>query len=107
MKRWPVRRSCFCRRGRGRTLRSRGSMPVGGDFYDVLTLPDGGLLLFIGDVAGHGLESAIVMGSMRAALRAYVLSHGAPNLVLADMNAFALTHQRAPMVTCQCVVIDA
>src|SRR5579862_95235 len=67
------------------------AMQVGGDFYDVLTLPDGGLLLFIGDVAGHGLESAIVMGAMRAALRAYVLSHSAPDRVLADMNTFAVT----------------
>jgi putative methionine-R-sulfoxide reductase with GAF domain len=46
---------------------------VGGDWYDVFTLPSGWLGVVIGDVAGHGLASAVVMGRVRSALRAYVL----------------------------------
>jgi putative methionine-R-sulfoxide reductase with GAF domain len=46
---------------------------VGGDWYDVFTLPSGWLGLVIGDVSGHGLQSAVVMGRIRSALRAYAL----------------------------------
>ncbi|WP_446219527.1 PP2C family protein-serine/threonine phosphatase [Micromonospora sp. IBHARD004] len=46
---------------------------VGGDWYDVFTLPSGWLGVVIGDVSGHGLGSAVVMGRLRSALRAYAL----------------------------------
>ncbi|MGI5520271.1 PP2C family protein-serine/threonine phosphatase [Micromonospora sp. CA-259024] len=46
---------------------------VGGDWYDVFTLPSGWLGVVIGDVSGHGLQSAVVMGRLRSALRAYAL----------------------------------
>ncbi|MCW3843758.1 SpoIIE family protein phosphatase [Micromonospora yasonensis] len=46
---------------------------VGGDWYDVFTLPSGWLGVVMGDVSGHGLQSAVVMGRVRSALRAYAL----------------------------------
>jgi serine phosphatase RsbU (regulator of sigma subunit) len=46
---------------------------IGGDWYDVFTLPSGWLGVVIGDVSGHGLNSAVVMGRVRSALRAYAL----------------------------------
>ncbi|MEH1102370.1 PP2C family protein-serine/threonine phosphatase [Micromonospora sp. CPCC 205561] len=46
---------------------------IGGDWYDVFTLPSGWLGLVIGDVSGHGLQSAVIMGRVRSALRAYAL----------------------------------
>ncbi|MFE9690228.1 PP2C family protein-serine/threonine phosphatase [Micromonospora sp. NPDC005806] len=46
---------------------------VGGDWYDVFTLPSGWLGVVMGDVSGHGLRSAVVMGRIRSALRAYAL----------------------------------
>jgi phosphoserine phosphatase RsbU/P len=46
---------------------------VGGDWYDVFPLPSGALGVVIGDVSGHGLQSAVVMGRLRSALRAYTL----------------------------------
>ncbi len=46
---------------------------VGGDWYDVFGLPGGWLGVVIGDVSGHGLASAVVMGRLRSALRAYSL----------------------------------
>ena len=49
------------------------SSGVGGDWYDVFTLPSGWLGVVIGDVSGHGLASAVVMGRIRSALRAYAL----------------------------------
>jgi serine phosphatase RsbU (regulator of sigma subunit) len=50
-----------------------GSGVVGGDWYDVFTLPSGELCVVIGDVAGSGLPAAVIMGRMRSALRAYAL----------------------------------
>ena len=46
---------------------------VGGDWYDLFTLPSGTLWIVAGDVAGHGLHAAVVMGRIRSALRAYTL----------------------------------
>ncbi|GAA3341382.1 SpoIIE family protein phosphatase [Amorphoplanes nipponensis] len=46
---------------------------IGGDWYDVFPLPSGWLGVVIGDVSGHGLASAVVMGRVRSALRAYAL----------------------------------
>ncbi|MCW3814198.1 SpoIIE family protein phosphatase [Micromonospora sp. DR5-3] len=46
---------------------------VGGDWYDVFTLPSGWVGVVVGDVSGHGLRSAVVMGRIRSALRAYAL----------------------------------
>jgi putative methionine-R-sulfoxide reductase with GAF domain len=51
---------------------------VGGDWYDVLLLPSGRVGVVIGDVAGHGLQAAVVMGRLRSALRAYSLVASSP-----------------------------
>ena len=55
---------------------------LGGDWYDVFRLPDQRLGVVMGDVAGHGLAAAIVMGRLRSALRAYALEHHDPAEVL-------------------------
>jgi serine phosphatase RsbU (regulator of sigma subunit) len=59
-----------------------GSGAVGGDWYDVFLLPDGRLGVVVGDVAGSGLEAAVIMGRMRSALRAYVLEFSDPGTAL-------------------------
>ena len=46
---------------------------VGGDWYDAFTLPSGVLWVVIGDVAGHGLPAAVIMGRVRSAVRSYAL----------------------------------
>ncbi|MER7168220.1 PP2C family protein-serine/threonine phosphatase, partial [Micromonospora sp. NPDC000207] len=45
---------------------------VGGDFYDVLPLPDGGWLVVIGDVSGKGVQAATVTGLVRDVIRVLV-----------------------------------
>jgi serine phosphatase RsbU (regulator of sigma subunit) len=55
---------------------------VGGDWYDVFDLPDGRIALVIGDVMGHGVRAAAVMGRMRGALRAYAIEDDDPASVL-------------------------
>jgi serine phosphatase RsbU (regulator of sigma subunit) len=56
-----------------RYLPARAEAQVGGDWYDVVALASGGLALSIGDVAGHGIEAAALMGQLRNALRSAAL----------------------------------
>lgn len=46
---------------------------IGGDWYDAFVLPNGRIWVVTGDVAGHGLHAAVVMGRVKSALRAYTL----------------------------------
>src|SRR4029077_18300726 len=55
---------------------------VGGDWYDLFMLPSGQLWIVVGDVAGHGVHAAVVMGRIRSALRAYTLLDTSPAHVL-------------------------
>ena len=55
---------------------------VGGDWYDLFQLDDGDIWLIVGDVSGHGLQSATVMGRLRSAIRAYALLDRGPDEVL-------------------------
>jgi len=55
---------------------------LGGDWYDVFRLPSGKVGFVMGDVEGHGLRSAVAMGRLRSALRAYALEHDDPAEVL-------------------------
>jgi len=63
-----------------------GDGAVGGDWYDVFTLPSGELCVVMGDVAGSGLPAAVIMGRMRSALRAYALETRDPAEVLARLD---------------------
>jgi sigma-B regulation protein RsbU (phosphoserine phosphatase) len=63
-----------------------GQGAVGGDWYDLFSLPSGQLAAVIGDVAGSGLPAAVVMGRMRSALRAYALETSDPAEVLARLD---------------------
>jgi len=59
---------------------------AGGDFYDAFRLTDGRLAMVLGDVAGHDVRAAAVMGQVRAALRALALTDPAPPGVLAGLD---------------------
>jgi putative methionine-R-sulfoxide reductase with GAF domain len=59
---------------------------IGGDWYDVFPLPSGWLGVVIGDVSGHGLASAVVMGRVRSALRSYALICDDPAEALTLLN---------------------
>jgi putative methionine-R-sulfoxide reductase with GAF domain len=63
-----------------------GQGAVGGDWYDVFTLPSGELGVVMGDVTGSGLQAAVIMGRMRSALRAYALETSGPAEVLARLD---------------------
>ena len=60
---------------------------TGGDYYDFLSLADGCLGVAVGDVSGHGFDTALVMVQTRAALRTIAGSYTDPGAILAQMNA--------------------
>lgn len=55
---------------------------VGGDWFDVIELPDERVGLVIGDVMGHGLAAAAFMGQLRVAVRAFATEGHSPSRVL-------------------------
>ena len=70
-----------------RYLPAEVGFKAGGDWYDVIPLANGDVGLVIGDVAGHGLEAASVMGQLRMAVRAYALEGHHPADVVAHADA--------------------
>ena len=52
---------------------------MGGDFYDLLALPDGAVGIAVGDVVGHDLAAAAAMGHLRGLLRACMWDTGDPD----------------------------
>ncbi|MFY1651786.1 PP2C family protein-serine/threonine phosphatase [Solwaraspora sp. WMMB762] len=79
---------------------------VGGDWYDVLPLPDGWVGVAIGDVTGRGLHAATVMGRLRSALRAYALETTDPADVLARLDRKVQHFEPGMMATVCYATID-
>ncbi|GAA3398579.1 GAF domain-containing SpoIIE family protein phosphatase [Streptomyces roseoviridis] len=69
-----------------RYLPASQGMNIGGDWYDAFRQPDGSLLAVIGDVTGHGLHAAVVMGQLRTALRAYAVEDHSPADILTKLH---------------------
>lgn len=65
-----------------------GGLQVGGDWYDMIPLPGGGIALVIGDVQGHDVRAAGLMGQLRVALRAYASEGHRPDAVLSRASRF-------------------
>ncbi len=72
---------------------------VGGDWYDAFELPDHRLAISMGDVAGHGLEAATIMGEVRIALRAAAVGERSPAAVLEQINGVTNLRSGIGMVT--------
>ncbi len=68
-------------------LSASDGVHVGGDWYDVFLLGDNRVGLVIGDVAGHSITSASIMGQIRSMLRAYAIDRPHPGDVLQRTNA--------------------
>ncbi|MBL7488538.1 SpoIIE family protein phosphatase [Frankia sp. AgB1.9] len=60
---------------------------IGGDWYDANVLPDGAILLVVGDVAGHGLPAVAAMAELRHAARAYALAGYSPAGITTQLSA--------------------
>ncbi|GLZ37915.1 GAF domain-containing SpoIIE family protein phosphatase [Actinokineospora sp. NBRC 105648] len=79
---------------------------VGGDWYDVFALHGNRLGVVIGDVAGHGLAAAVIMGRLRSALRAYALDYDRPAEVLGKLHRKVSYFEHHAMATVSYGVID-
>ncbi len=79
---------------------------VGGDWYDAIHLPTGEVVLAVGDVVGHDLPAASVMGQLRNSLRAYAVEDASPASVLTRVNRAAHLLHTSDLATCICVVLD-
>ncbi|HEX3489365.1 MAG TPA: fused response regulator/phosphatase [Streptosporangiaceae bacterium] len=75
---------------------------VGGDFYEVLAR-DGHLLAAIGDVQGHSLHAATVMGELRHALRAFA-DEGHPLPAIASLLNSVLRRYHPDVVATLCLI---
>jgi serine phosphatase RsbU (regulator of sigma subunit) len=83
-----------------------GTLEVGGDWYDVIDLPEGGYGVVVGDVVGTGLSAAAVMGQLRSAGRALLLESRSPAHVLSALDRFADLIPGAAVSTVFCAVVD-
>jgi len=80
---------------------------VGGDYCDVMPLRCGGTGLVIADVSGHGIGPSLIMASTRAALRALVLEHAAPETLLnLVVEALAGDFDKGHFITMVMAVLD-
>ena len=82
------------------------SQRVGGDFYDAFVLPDGRVALTIGDVTGHGLEAAVIMGEIRQTLRVASFEPAEPAAILDRASNVLITSGRSVFVTAIFGVLD-
>ena len=80
---------------------------VGGDWYDMIELPGGRVGVVIGDVMGHGLQAAALMGQLRTALHAYALIGQSPGRTLELVNQFAISIGPDAMATAAFALVDA
>jgi serine phosphatase RsbU (regulator of sigma subunit) len=71
---------------------TRPANTVGGDFYDIIELGDGRLVLAVGDVAGKGSPAALLMALLLAMLRTLVDEGLDPAALAARLNAQVARH---------------
>jgi serine phosphatase RsbU (regulator of sigma subunit) len=83
-------------------------LAIGGDFYDARVLPDGSVALVVGDVAGHGAESAARAARLRFGWRARVEVDPDPQRVLGVLNTLVVgpgeREQGIYASMCHCIV---
>ncbi|AVH54953.1 MULTISPECIES: SpoIIE family protein phosphatase [Streptomyces] len=89
-----------------RYLPTTAGLEVGGDWYDVIPLPDNHVALVIGDVQGHNTSAATLMGQMRTALRAYAIEGHPPDVVVSHANRLLVDLETDLFATCCYVDVD-
>ncbi|WP_234534852.1 PP2C family protein-serine/threonine phosphatase [Streptomyces shenzhenensis] len=73
---------------------------LGGDWYDAMALPDGATCVVVGDVTGHDVEAAPLMGQIRNMLRALAFDRGEPpGLVVSRLDQALTMFDEPPTAT--------
>ncbi|AOP48800.1 SpoIIE family protein phosphatase [Streptomyces lydicus] len=84
---------------------ARMGRDIGGDWYDVIPLPNGRVAAVIGDVQGHDTQAAALMGQLRIVLRAYAAEGHSPATVMGRASAFLNELETERFATC--IYVDA
>jgi anti-sigma regulatory factor (Ser/Thr protein kinase)/putative methionine-R-sulfoxide reductase with GAF domain len=79
---------------------------VGGDWYDMFELPRGRVGIGIGDVVGHGIGAAALMGRLRTALHSYAIEGHGPGRTLELVDRFVQSLNEPAMATAAYAVFD-
>lgn len=79
---------------------------VGGDWYDVIGLDDDRVVLIVGDVVGHGLDAAALMGQLRNSLRAFALEGHSPAAMLERLDRVVRLGDGMATVVCAALEPD-
>ncbi|MER5864858.1 SpoIIE family protein phosphatase [Kitasatospora sp. NPDC002040] len=88
-----------------RYLPGTRGMEIGGDWYDAISTADG-VCLVIGDVEGHNVGAAAIMGQLRSAVRAFVTSGSPPDEVLTRTNQLLLDLDPGLLASCCLLRLD-
>ncbi|WP_371494473.1 SpoIIE family protein phosphatase [Kitasatospora sp. NBC_00374] len=89
----------------GRYLPGTSGMNIGGDWYDVIPT-GGGVALVVGDVEGHSVAAAGIMGQLRSAVRAFVTADHSPSAVLAGTNRLLVDLDPGLLASCCYIRIE-
>jgi serine phosphatase RsbU (regulator of sigma subunit) len=84
---------------------SRGAN-VGGDWYDAFLRCENRLIMAVGDVTGHGIEAAVLMGQLQNALRAYAVEEHGPATTLALVDRMLRTQPGGLFATAVVAELD-
>ncbi len=79
---------------------------IGGDWYDVVRLDHGNILIVVGDVSGRGLEAATMMASLRYSARAYAVEGYSPATILTKLSGLASVARDGHFATVMCGALD-
>ncbi|MFI7408438.1 PP2C family protein-serine/threonine phosphatase [Streptomyces sp. NPDC049627] len=90
----------------GRYAPARAGLDIGGDWYDGFGMPDGSVGFVIGDVQGHDVEAAALMGQVRTCLRAVAIATTDPAEVLSRTNDLLVAMDSGLFVTCSFLRFD-
>jgi serine phosphatase RsbU (regulator of sigma subunit)/PAS domain-containing protein len=79
---------------------------VGGDWYGVTVLPDGRVLLYVGDVAGHGFPAATAMARLYHALQGLAVTGAGPARLMHWLNVLTCGLSEFTLASACCAVFD-
>jgi serine phosphatase RsbU (regulator of sigma subunit) len=79
---------------------------IGGDWYDLVPLEDGIVLLVVGDVSGHGVRAATAMAALRHATLAYAVRGDEPAALLSALAGFVARERHDFFATVLCAHLD-
>jgi serine phosphatase RsbU (regulator of sigma subunit) len=89
-----------------RYLPAGDGMDVGGDWYDVIPLSADRVALVIGDVMGHGLPEAVIMGRLRTAVQTLSDLELPPDEILGHLNDLVIGLGDDSFATCLYAIYD-